>query len=717
METLIDSLTRAARWVAGNSLEASLLMVAFLLLFLALGRQLAPTLRVALWTVVGVRLLLPFAPPSQLSVHNLYPAANSPASEAATVATGESATLVTAAVSFSESETKVPAAPKASRFQPSWKNTAAIVWAGVALGLLAAALVRQRKVHRRIVRLPLVSSEALRKLYHECARQSGVIRRLRLVAAPAGSGVAVFGFLRESHLIVPADLEDRYSETEIRGILLHELAHVRRGDLLINWIVLAVQCLHWFNPLVWFAGRRFLADREVLCDRAALRGLSPVQRRDYGKALIKALQLGRAPQVCPALVPFVSRKSELEHRLTMIAKPHSRSLFLQFAAGAFAIAIALTTFTSARADGEREGGREGARDGETENAERSREGARDGDRPREGARDGDRPREGARDGDRPREGARDGDRPREGSRDGTREGARDGEAATTSAADHEVKVYRDGVTIGDRKYSTMAEFRNALRGQSGSSALVTADSNTPFQTVNAVIDTLKASGIRDVKLASQSGGEGRNNARDGEGSGSREMQRDGDRPREGARDGDRPAEGGDSREGARDGDRPREGARDGEGPAEGEKSREGARDGDRPREGARDGEGASEREMRRDGDGDRPREGEGSREGARDGDRPREGEGSRESARDSESSASTASDREVNQWTRIYGAYDKDGDRAVTFDEWVSMKNYELSRDQREREKGWFDQADSNSDEAVTLDEWIGWKSSQGRRS
>ena len=343
----------------------------------------------------------------------------------------------------------------------------------------------------------------------------------------------------------------------------------------------------------------------------------------------------------------------------MIAKPHSRSLFLQLTAAAFAVAAAATLFTSAQADDERGS----PRDGERENAERSREGeresgdrSREGDRPREG--DGNRPREGARDGERPRESARDGDRPREGARDGNGSMAR---------ADHEVKVFRDGVSFGGQKFSTMAEFREALRGQSGSSASVSADSNTPFQTVNAVIDTLKASGVREVTLA----------------------QRDpvGDRgSREGARDGDRPRQGEMRREG--DGDRgSREGARDGDRPREGEGSREGARDGDRPREG----------EMRREGDGDR-----GSREGARDGEA-------------AESSAS-ATDREVNQWTRIYGVYDKNGDHAVTFAEWVAMKNYELTSDQRDREKGWFDEADGNSDEKLTLGEWIDWKASQGRR-
>ena len=68
------------------------------------------------------------------------------------------------------------------------------------------------------------------------------------------------------------------------------------------------------------------------------------------------------------------------------------------------------------------------------------------------------------------------------------------------------------------------------------------------------------------------------------------------------------------------------------------------------------------------------------------------------------------------QLTRIYGAYDKDGSGGVTFEEWVAMKNYELTSEQKKREKGWFEQADGNKDGEVSLGEWIDWKASQGRR-
>jgi len=69
---------------------------------------------------------------------------------------------------------------------------------------------------------------------------------------------------------------------------------------------------------------------------------------------------------------------------------------------------------------------------------------------------------------------------------------------------------------------------------------------------------------------------------------------------------------------------------------------------------------------------------------------------------------------EVRQLTRIYGAYDKDGDSKVSFDEWLSMKDGEMDRSRKKREKGWFDDADSNGDDTVSLEEFKDWKLSQG---
>mgnify|MGYP000978269726 CR=1 FL=1 len=75
----------------------------------------------------------------------------------------------------------------------------------------------------------------------------------------------------------------------MRLIFLHELAHLRRRDLALNWLLAAVELIHWFNPLVWHVTRRLRADREEDCDALAL-ATQPTAGRAYGEVMLKLLE-------------------------------------------------------------------------------------------------------------------------------------------------------------------------------------------------------------------------------------------------------------------------------------------------------------------------------------------------------------------------------------------------------------------------------------------
>ena len=52
-------------------------------------------------------------------------------------------------------------------------------------------------------------------------------------------------------ILLPEDWGERFNEGSLRHVLLHELLHIKNHDLIWNWASVAVQALHWFNPLVW----------------------------------------------------------------------------------------------------------------------------------------------------------------------------------------------------------------------------------------------------------------------------------------------------------------------------------------------------------------------------------------------------------------------------------------------------------------------------------
>lgn len=108
-------------------------------------------------------------------------------------------------------------------------------------------------------------------------------------ALPAGSSPALVGLLRP-RLALPLDFEARFPPAQRALILAHEQVHRDRLDNLWNLLACGLTALHWWNPLAWWAERRFRADQELACDAAVL-AAHPHAQADYTQALLAAHDL------------------------------------------------------------------------------------------------------------------------------------------------------------------------------------------------------------------------------------------------------------------------------------------------------------------------------------------------------------------------------------------------------------------------------------------
>src|SRR5258705_7189729 len=82
---------------------------------------------------------------------------------------------------------------------------------------------------------------------------------------------------------LPLGISERFSARELHHIFLHELAHIKRFDLEVNWLAAILQLVHWFNPVLWFAFARMRADREVATDALALSRAEQTENAPYGE--------------------------------------------------------------------------------------------------------------------------------------------------------------------------------------------------------------------------------------------------------------------------------------------------------------------------------------------------------------------------------------------------------------------------------------------------
>jgi beta-lactamase regulating signal transducer with metallopeptidase domain len=135
------------------------------------------------------------------------------------------------------------------------------------------------------------------------------------------AGPAVVGVITP-RLVVPSDFADRFTPDERRLVRAHERAHMDRLDSRCNAIVLALQCLNWFNPLVHIAASALRFDQELACDATVMTRL-PTARRQYAETLLRS-QLGAAvsPLGCGWSRPGVH---QLAIRLATLMQRHPSS--------------------------------------------------------------------------------------------------------------------------------------------------------------------------------------------------------------------------------------------------------------------------------------------------------------------------------------------------------------------------------------------------------
>src|ERR1043166_4314461 len=305
-------------WVWRNSLYGSVLIILVLLSQSVFERFLTPRWRYFLGLLVLIRLVLPFSPAASFSLFNLAtPAAKTPGPILLPSPLPAADFVSRPLPAASHSEVQLPETTR--RTSPlNWMVVARNVWLAGLLAGVSMVWWRHFRFMRRLAGASVLREPHFLLLLKSCQATLGVRRNVRLVIVPQLRIPAVAGLFRPC-LLLPEGLIARLDENELRLIFLHELAHLKRGDILLNWIMIGVQSLYWFNPLVWLALRRLRADRELVCDSMVLSHLVSDDRRAYGHTLIKLLADFSKTDGCPGLVPVINHRSEIKRRMIMIA--------------------------------------------------------------------------------------------------------------------------------------------------------------------------------------------------------------------------------------------------------------------------------------------------------------------------------------------------------------------------------------------------------------
>src|SRR6266849_4790672 len=186
-----------------------------------------------------------------------------------------------------------------------------LLWAAGAAAALMQMLITCARIWRlRRAAMPSTDGDLSKVL----AKGLGISHPVDVLVIHQGLMPMTFGILRPA-VFMPSDAAG-WSDERRRIVLLHELAHVSRGDVATQLLARLAVILNWWNPLAWTAWREFLKERECATDDLVLH--AGARASDYAGHL---LEVARAMQSAPALgwaAVAMARRSQLEGRLLAI---------------------------------------------------------------------------------------------------------------------------------------------------------------------------------------------------------------------------------------------------------------------------------------------------------------------------------------------------------------------------------------------------------------
>jgi TonB family protein len=323
---------------AGIAVKSTVLLAAARLAAVLLRTRSAAS-RHVVWTACAAALLaLPMLsislPALRLPAANLVlPADPGLVFRTSVTAAGSRSTGQQAAIRSGSAIAKAPSRP-APR---DWRTAILGAWIAGALLVMVQmffACLSLRRLRRASQPHPESADAA------SLAKSLGIQTPIRLLEIPEGMPMT-FGLFRPA-VFLPAEAAN-WSPDRRRIVLLHEFAHVRRGDVASHLIARTALALYWWNPLAWTAWREFLKERERAADDLVL--AAGARQSEYASHLLEVARTMQSPSSIAAAAIAMARPSQLEGRLLAILADNvnrrqpGRAAFL--AVSALAIALVL----------------------------------------------------------------------------------------------------------------------------------------------------------------------------------------------------------------------------------------------------------------------------------------------------------------------------------------------------------------------------------------
>jgi len=314
-------------------IQSTVLIIALLVLDLLIRKRVRAVFRYFIWMLVLVKLVLPttLSSPTGLgywfsdevsAIVNEEPIAAErtapvlPYIELISAAAPSISTAHAPVANINAAEPVITTAPAVLTASLSWQGLAFLGWLAAVI-VMAFLLVQRMFFVRGLIAQSKDPIGEIVDISRQCHQQMSVRRPVSLKLSPLSASPSVCGLFRPT-ILIPEDLPEKLNQQHLKSILLHELAHVKRGDLAVSLVQTILQIAYFYNPLLWFANAIIRKVREQAVDEMVLVAMG-TDAEDYPETLLNISRLTFSrPALSLRLIGVVESKKALAARIKHI---------------------------------------------------------------------------------------------------------------------------------------------------------------------------------------------------------------------------------------------------------------------------------------------------------------------------------------------------------------------------------------------------------------
>ncbi|MCT4584649.1 MAG: M56 family metallopeptidase [Peptostreptococcaceae bacterium] len=322
------------------SFRSSLLIVIIFMIKYIFKSKINPKMNYIIWYLLLVSLMIPYFPESNLSIYNIGKNLNDNPSIKINI--DDIQILNNEVFLKKSSEKKIK---KEVKNYMKYRYLIAYIWFFGFIILVCYVYYKNFNFYKDIKENQDIKENKKLEILKKCKSMMKIKKSIKLIESKNIKIPIVVGLI-SYNIILPKNIVNRFSDKNIEYIILHELSHIKRNDLFINWIILILQLIYWFNPLIWIAFIHMKDDMELACDALVLEQLEEKEYISYAKVIVDFLEYLSESKFSYISANLLEKNRNLKRRIIMIKNFKKNSYKITFL-GLFMIAlVGCTSITS-----------------------------------------------------------------------------------------------------------------------------------------------------------------------------------------------------------------------------------------------------------------------------------------------------------------------------------------------------------------------------------